>query len=325
MTISNPALGALVDTVRYAPDCALWTFGAGALMKTLRLVACFEGGIAMFIDTHLHLIARDRISYPWLQNVPALDRDWTFEAYETVARRIGITGALHMECDCAAQDIAAENRFVAQMMMRDDSLLIGGISAARPEDEGFAPFLDRCDAAQIKGFRRVLHVMPDDLSRDDAFRANIRLIGGRGLPFDICVAARQLDIAAELVDACDNTTFVLDHCGVPDIAGGGYADWSSRIADLARRPHVNAKISGVSAYAGPDWTLDHLRPYVEHIIDSFGWDRVVWGSDSPVCTLHASLEQWMAATQALIAGASVTERGKLAAGNARRIWDLARD
>lgn len=278
----------------------------------------------MFIDTHLHLIARGRISYPWLQSVPALNRDWTLEDYDTTARRIGIIGALHMECDCAAEDIAAENRFVAELVTRDDSLLIGGISAARPEDEGFEAFLESCDRGMIKGFRRVLHVMPDDLSRDDTFRANMRRIGDNGLPFDICVAARQLDIAAELVDACDNTIFVLDHCGVPDIKGGDYADWASRIADLAQRPHVNAKISGISAYAGPDWTLDHLRPYVEHIIGCFGWDRVVWGSDSPVCTLHGSLELWMAATQALIAGASVAERDKLAAGNARRIWKLVR-
>lgn len=276
----------------------------------------------MFIDTHLHLIARDRISYPWLQSAPALNRDWTLVDFETIARRIGISAALHMECDCAAEDIDAENRFVAEMVARDNSLLIAGISAARPEAAGFAAFLDRCDRALIKGFRRVLHVMPDDLPRDDTFRANIRRIGDAGLPFDICAAARQLDMVAELVDACDNTIFILDHCGVPDIAGGGYTDWAEKISDLAQRPHLNAKISGISAYAGAEWTLDTLRPYVEHIIACFGWDRLVWGSDSPVCTLHASLEQWMAATQALIAGASVAEREKLAAGNARRIWNL---
>ncbi|MEN8837167.1 MAG: amidohydrolase [Celeribacter marinus] len=277
----------------------------------------------MLIDTHLHLIDRNRIAYPWLADVPDLNADWSYAAYDAIAQRLGVEGALHMEVDVDPTDIATETTMVAELMVQGGSLMRGAISSARPEDEGFEAFLDRLDLTVVKGIRRVLHVMPDDLSRSSLFRANIRKLGAHGLPFDICALARQLDIAIELIDACPDTEFVLDHCGVPDIAGGAYDDWAALITRLAQRPNVNAKISGITAYATPDWTVNTLRPYVEHVIESFGWDRVVWGSDSPVCTLNASLERWVAATHDLTAGASDDERALFYAFNAARIWDLA--
>jgi predicted TIM-barrel fold metal-dependent hydrolase len=95
------------------------------------------------------------------------------------------------------------------------------------------------------------------------------------------------------------------------------------MSEIARRPNVIAKISGVVAYADPgDWTVDTLRPYVEHTIGSFGWDRVVWGSDWPVCTLGGGLTTWIAATHALMSGCSTGERDRLYHGNAKRIWKL---
>jgi len=276
----------------------------------------------VFIDTHLHLIDRSRLSYPWLSDVPPLDRDWPFQDYVTMAARLGIEGCLHMEVDVAEKDIAGETDFVRDMAKGDDGLLIGAISAARPESETFPAFLDAIDRSIVRGFRRVLHVVPDDVSQSSTFRANIARIGQAGLPFDICMLARQLPLARDLVDTCDSTTFVLDHCGVPDIAGEGYDSWAKEITELARRPHVNAKISGITAYTTPEWTLDTLKPYVEHVVESFGWDRVVWGSDSPVCTLNASLETWVGTTHALMAHVSPSERDKLYRQNAKRIWSL---
>ncbi len=275
----------------------------------------------MIIDTHLHLVDRSRLSYPWLSDVPQLNRDWKFENYATMADRLGIEGCLHMEVDVAPDDIGAESEFVAEIMA-EGPLMLGAISSARPEDKDFPAFLDSLDRSVVKGIRRVLHVVPDEVSQTTVFRENVAAIGAAGLPFDICMLARQLPLACDLADACESTTFVLDHCGVPDIAGDGFASWAASIAELAKRPHVNAKISGITAYAAPEWTLKTLRPYVGHIIENFGWDRVVWGSDSPVCTLNASLETWVATTHALMASASADEREKLYRSNARRIWAL---
>lgn len=276
----------------------------------------------MIFDTHLHLIDRARLSYPWLDGVPALDRDWDFASYCVQAARLGITDVLHMEVDVAEADIDAETAFVAGLMEAPGSILRGAISAARPESAGFAAWLENVDRRVVKGVRRVLHVVPDDVSQQPLFRQNVARLGRAGLPFDIVMLQRQLPLAASLADACPDTVLVLDHCGVPDIAGGDFGSWAAGITDLARRPHVNAKISGITAYAKPDWTLQTLRPYVEHVIAAFGWDRVVWGSDSPVCTLQSSLDQWVSVTHAIVAGASATERARLFQGNARRIWGI---
>jgi predicted TIM-barrel fold metal-dependent hydrolase len=274
----------------------------------------------MIFDTHLHLIDRTRLRYPWLGEMPALDRDWRYQDYATTARRVGITGALHMEVDVDPVDIDAETRFVAGLMEEPQSLLRGAISAARPEEAGFPAWLDQVDTTRVKGLRRVLHVVDDAISQTPLFRENIRRLGPLGLPFDICALARQLPLALALVDACPQTQFVLDHCGVPDIAGGGYESWATEITKLAQRPNLSAKISGITAYTGGAWTLETLRPYVEHIIASFGWDRVVWGSDSPVCTLHANLEQWVATTHALLSGTSDDEKAQLLHRNAHALW-----
>lgn len=277
------------------------------------------------VDTHLHVIDRSRLRYPWLAGVPALDADFLYAAYAREAARCGITDVLHMEVDVAPEDIDAETLFVERLASQPGSLLRGAIAACRPEDPGFPARLEsQLSDTTIRGFRRVLHTQPDGLSESSVFRANIARLAGTGRPFDICMAARQLPLAIALVDSAPEVQFVLDHCGVPDIAGGGHQPWREHITALAERPNAAVKISGVMAYGdAATWTLDDLRPYVEHAISAFGWDRVVWGSDWPVCTLGGTLSTWVAATHALLSGTSAVERAKLLATNARRIWHLA--
>jgi predicted TIM-barrel fold metal-dependent hydrolase len=276
------------------------------------------------IDTHLHLIYLDRLRYPWLADVAPLNRDFVYETYAVEARRCGITDAIHMEVDVAADDIEAETRHVAVLAGRPGSLLRGAISACRPEDDGFPAFLDRQLASPfVKGFRRVLHVVPDDLSDRATFRANIKRLAGASRPFDLCVRLDQIDKAIALADLAPSVQFVLDHCGVPAIKERAEHPWREKITEIARRPNVAVKISGVLAYAEPEtWTVEDIRPYVEHAIESFGWDRVVWGSDWPVCGLTASLSIWVAAAHAITLGCSADERARFFSVNARRIWRL---
>jgi predicted TIM-barrel fold metal-dependent hydrolase len=277
------------------------------------------------IDTHLHLIYRDRLRYPWLADVPPLNRDFSYETYAVEARRCGITDAIHMEVDVAPDDIEAETRNVEGLAGLPQSLLRGAVSSCRPEDEGFPAFLERQLANPfVKGFRRVLHVVPDELSEGATFRANIKRLAEASRPFDLCVRPDQIGKAIALADLAPSVQFVLDHCGVPAIKDRAEHPWRERIAEIAGRPNVAVKISGVVAYAEPEtWTVDDIRAYVEHAIESFGWDRVVWGSDWPVCTLTASLSVWVAATHAITLGCSVNERERLFSVNARRIWRLS--
>lgn len=278
----------------------------------------------MIVDTHLHVIDRKALEYPWLSDVEPLNRDWLYEKYDREARRAGISATLHMEVDVAASRINDETVYVKQLAQRPDCLIAGAIVSCRPEEDAFPDHLERCLSDPfVKGFRRVLHVMPDDLSEQPQFRQHIKRLAGSRLTFDLCVLPRQLDKALALVDLAPDVNFILDHCGVPDIAGDARQPWRDRIAEIAKRPNVTAKISGVVAYGDPEsWIAETLRPWVEHTIGSFGWDRVVWGSDWPVCTLGGGLLTWVAATHALLEGASEDEKAKLLNANARRIWAL---
>ncbi|MBZ9771736.1 amidohydrolase family protein [Mesorhizobium sp. CO1-1-8] len=278
----------------------------------------------MIIDTHLHLIDRSALRYPWLAGVPALNRDFSYEDYATEAQRVGVGRVLHMEVDVDAADIEAETARVTGLSRQPGSMLAGVIASCRPEEGNFAAYLERQRANPfVKGFRRVLHVVPDELSEGAVFRDSIKRLGGTGLTFDLVVLPHQIPRAIALADLAPDVTFVLDHCGVPDIKGKSEHPWREHISDIARRPNVMAKISGVVAYADAgSWTVETLRPYVEHTINSFGWDRVVWGSDWPVCTLGGGLSTWVAATHALLGGCSIGERDRLLSGNARKLWRL---
>lgn len=277
----------------------------------------------MIVDTHLHLIYRSRLAYPWLSSVPPLDADFTYDLYEREARRLGIVSVLHMEVDVAPDQIERETDLVAELAGQDGSLLAGAIASCRPEDPDFAAYLERVHANPfVKGFRRVLHVMPDDLSEGALFRENIKRLSDTGLTFDLCVLPHQLGRAMALVDLAPDVSFVLDHCGVPDVKGGGFDLWKDPIAEIAQRPNVTVKLSGLPAYGAENWTLEDLKPYFGQVAESFGFFRMVWGSDWPVCTLGGGLSTWIGATHALLSGVSLEERSRVLSGNARALWKL---
>lgn len=278
----------------------------------------------MLVDTHLHIIDQSRLDYPWLSGAPALNRDFLYSEYARDALRSGVTDVLFMEVDVAPQHITGEIDFVKEQAALPGSLIRGAISACRPEDQGFSAMLERSLADRfVKGFRRILHTVSDDISQGALFRENVRRLSGTRLTFDICMFPRQQPLALALTDLAPDVTFILDHCGVPDIKDGDFDGWKRGISELAARPNLLAKISGIVAYADSDtWSAETLRPYVEHIIDCFGWDRVVWGSDWPVCTLGGGLLAWVAATHAVLEGCSNDEREALFWRNANRIWNL---
>jgi len=165
--------------------------------------------------------------------------------------------------------------------------------------------------------------MPDELSQTATFRRNLRSIGTKGWAFDMCFLARQLPLAIELARACPDQVLVLDHCGVPDIAGGAFADWATQITALAALPHVHCKLSGISAYCAPGTaTPDLLRPWVDHVIQSFGPKRIVWGGDWPVVNLGIGLPAWIAISRTLLKGLTEVEQADIASQTAKRVYRL---
>lgn len=274
------------------------------------------------VDTHQHLWNQSQFSYSWTHAIPALDRSFSLADYRKAAEGAGITQTIFVECDADAPHGLAEARAVEQLASEND-LIAGIVAAGRPGEAGFREHLEALSTLpRIRGLRRVLHTQPDAHSRDEAFRRDLRLLPEFDLTFDLCALARQLPVALELVQACPEVSFVLDHAGIPDIRSGELDTWRKDLAALAREPNVVAcKLSGLVAYVDPErWTTDDLRPCYTHVIDCFGWNRVIWGGDWPVCTVSATLREWVDATHQLTAGASPQERAQLYHLNAERIY-----
>ncbi len=277
-----------------------------------------------FIDTHLHLIYREKLGYGWTSGIPALATgDFTLAEYTALTAGCGIAGAVFMETGVDDGDYRAEARMVAPLVA--EGRLLGQIASCRPEEyAGFDDWLDECEGLNVRGFRRILHTMPDELSQAPTFRHNLTRIGARGWAFDICVLARQLPVAADLARACADQPLVLDHCGVPDIAGNGFESWAAGITALAALPHVNVKLSGISAYCAAGTASQiTLQPWVDHVLDRFGPDRTLWGGDWPVVNLGAGLADWITMSRALLSGLTAAEQTQVASGTARRVYRLA--
>jgi predicted TIM-barrel fold metal-dependent hydrolase len=276
------------------------------------------------LDTHQHLVYPDRQRYAWMAGAPALDgRRFAVEDYKALTAGAGVAGTLFMEVD--VEDFRDEAAMVAALATEEGSGILGTIAACRPEtDGGFEAWLDEAAELGVVGFRRILHETTDDVSQSATFRANVRRIGARGLTFDMCFLARQLDIARDLAIACPDTRLVLDHCGVPDIAGGVWEPWHRGMVAMAELPNVVAKLSGVFAYVKEgEATLATVRPWVEAVIEAFGPDRCLWGSDWPVVNVRGGdLPTWLAAFRTILADYSADEQAAMAHATAERTYGV---
>lgn len=271
------------------------------------------------VDTHLHLVYPDHLSYPWLTHVPRINQAWSVGDYFAEAAQLGIEAAIHMEVDVLPEQTLAE----AHLMSTIHPSVVGVVAGCRPGDAGFEAYVgDLVATPAVKGLRHVLFGYTQDQLASDRLIDNLRSLGKQQLSFDLCAHSHQLASLIDIVDRCPGTRFILDHCGNPKIPSENSDGWNSAIREIARRPNVVGKISGISAHAGADWSVGTLRPYFEHMIASFGWERVVWGSDYPVVTLGGSLTRWVEATLSLLAGCSQDEKEALLSRNAERVYGL---
>jgi len=275
-------------------------------------------------DTHQHLIYPERYDYPWTVGVAALEgRAFHHADYARASQGCGIGASVFMEATTADPADHDEAAFIEELAADRSTRIVGIVAACRPEHGGFAAFLDSLAGTQVVGLRRVLHVVDDEVSRGRLFRENVRMLAERRLTFDLCVLARQLSLAYELTAAAPQVSFVLDHCGVPDIAARALEPWQRDIERLAELPNVACKISGVLSYCDPQQAdRSAVAPYVEHCIAAFGWDRLVWGSDWPLVDINSSLVEWVSISRQIVAGADEADQRKLFSDNAARLYGL---
>lgn len=281
------------------------------------------------IDTHQHLMYPERFDYSWAKDFAPLNKAFTLTDYRDACDGTPIAGSLFMEVDVDDGQAGAEAGFFCELADDPDNGILGVIAAGRPEREGLAKQLEAMMHTKLKGIRRVLHTQPDELSESPLFRKQVGQLGRLDLSFDLCVKQSQLDKAIALVRACPETTFILDHCGVPDIAGNdaphgaGWLEWKQSIRRLAELPNSNGKISGITAYASESQrNKDGLQPYIDVMLEAFGVERLVWGGDWPVVILGSGLRCWCELSRALLGSLSEDEQRAIFADNAKRIYRL---
>jgi predicted TIM-barrel fold metal-dependent hydrolase len=273
------------------------------------------------LDTHQHLIYADRLRYTVAERVPVLaHRVFHYADYLEAIKDTGIEATVFMET--SADDWEREFDVIYPLSKQPDTLITGIIAQCPPENSSaFQPWIERHIERGLVGIRRVCHTEPDEFSLQEGFVRNVRLLSSYQLTFDLCFLGRQLPYTIRLAQRCENTQMVLDHCGVPDIAHGEWDTWKASIRQIAKLPNVSCKVSGVLAYCQPeDATLETVKPYVETCIESFGWDRLVWGSDWPFCNQTTTLKNWVDVSRELVRGESLDNQRKLFSENARRIY-----
>ena len=278
------------------------------------------------VDAHLHLWDPRRFRMTWLDGNTRLDQPYGLAEYREHTERVSVEAMVYLQVEVEPAYALLEARWAAERADEDPRL--GGIVAWAPVEHG-----ERCRAflealvdidRRIKGVRRIYQSEPDpDFCRRPDFIRGVQLLAEYGLSFDLCTLPPQLPATVELVRRCPGTSFILDHLGKPLVRDRVLDPWREHIRELATLPNVLCKVSGLVTEAEPArWTPADLAPYVEHVLECFGEDRVAFGGDWPVVTLAASYRRWVEALDGLTAGLSASARRKLWAENARRFYRL---
>ncbi|HEY1149254.1 MAG TPA: amidohydrolase family protein [Pseudoduganella sp.] len=175
----------------------------------------------------------------------------------------------------------------------------------------------------LKGLRPMLQDLDDERWIDDAALAPaVQAMLRHRLSFDALVLPRHLPALQAFAERYPELPIVIDHGAKPLIAQGLLQPWGSDIARLAALPHVHCKLSGLVTEAGEGWNTGRLRPYVGHLLDCFGPQRLIWGSDWPVIKLAADYADWLAACESLLDGLGEADRRDIFGLNARRFYRI---
>ena len=242
---------------------------------------------------------------------------------------LNVVKTVYMEVDVAPEQQTEEAEYVIGLCERADTPMVAAVISGRPASDGFPKYIGRFkDSAYIKGVRQVLHGdrrRPATASTTSSSRAFACWATWARASTSAC-AAKELPDAAKLIDACPDTRFILDHCGNADVRAKDRSDWRKDIAEVAKRKNVVCKVSGIVASAEPGkWTADDLAPIINHTMDVFGPDRVMFGGDWPVCTKAATYKQWVEALKEIVADRTAEAQRKLFHDNAVRFYGLSED
>lgn len=278
--------------------------------------------MARLIDAHIHFWDPNARHHQWLSSEPALDRrfvpsDIAFESHVP-------EGFIFVEADRAPDEALDEVDWIGSLASAGAPIV--GIVAHAPLEQGSGveAMLDQLVRRPlVVGVRRLLQHEPPALLADPALVEGTRLLADRGLTSDLCVTMEQLPAVTELVRACPQTTFVLDHLAKPAIGDRLSDTWAADIRELASCANVSCKLSGLATLAAPGWRHEDLLPYLRHAIEVFGPERCLFGSDWPVCLLNTSYQGWFDTVLEAIQELDGSARAAVMGENAIRIYDLS--
>ena len=291
------------------------------------------------VDTHQHLWDLSKIQPPWLSGAPKiLSQTYGLTEYAKATEGLNVVQAVYMEVDVSPEDQKKEADTLIGICRAGESPTVAAVISGRPGNESFAAYIKGYrNAPEIKGVRQVLHAESavKGLCLQPQFVASMRLLGELGMSFDLCMRPGELSDGLALAKQCRETRFVVDHCGnakpeafLPDNLRKDFPEhdpqkWRDDIASLADCSNVICKISGVIASAPKDIPFaESLAPIVNHCVDRFGSERVVFGGDWPVCLLGGSYKDWVQALRTIIANRASADQKKLMHENARKFYRL---
>lgn len=277
------------------------------------------------VDTHVHLLDPGRLSYPEIAAMPAIHRRHLPADLDRVRGPVEIERYVFVEVAVTDEEQVREAEFAAELGEGDPRL--AAVVAAAPVERG-AEVDDQLarliEVAPLRGIRRLIQGHPDpEFCIRPGFVEGVRRVGAAGLHFEICVLHHQLAAATELARQCPDVALVLDHIGKPAIRHDLVEPWWSQIRALADLPNVHCKVSGVITEDNHErWSEGHVRPYVDRVLDAFGFDRVMFGSDWPVSELTHRYPEWVAILDRITADRSEDERRRFFRDNAVDFYRL---
>ncbi|MFT4605271.1 MAG: L-fuconolactonase [Rhodothermales bacterium] len=276
----------------------------------------------MRIDAHQHFWAINDADYVWMSDEhDVIRRDFLPDDLKPLLNQARLDGCVAVQ----ARQMAEETSWLLELADRHDQIagVVGWVPLATEAGE---PFLEEfASHPKLVGVRHVVHDEPDDdfVLRAD-FGEGIRRLGEYGLVYELLIFERHLPQCIAFVDRHPSQPFVVDHIAKPQIRAGAFDQkWADGIRELAQREHVSCKLSGmVTEVRGGGWDADLLRPYFETVLEAFGVERLMFGSDWPVLLLRSEYGEWFRCVEELTSTLSAGEQASIWGGSAERAYGL---
>ncbi|MBA2396592.1 MAG: amidohydrolase family protein [Ktedonobacteraceae bacterium] len=278
------------------------------------------------IDTHMHLWNPEHLRMSWLDGDAILNQPYGVDVYAEQTMGLPIEAMVFVECAVEPHYALLEAQWAVACAQTDAR--IQGIVAACPVEFGlrartYIEALVRLGTL-IKGVRRNIQDEKDpNFCLQSDFIRGVQLLADYSLSFDLCIRHQQLSAVTALVQQCPDTQFILDHLGKPNVKEHLLDPWRDQLRELAAFPNVACKVSGLVTEADiTAWNIDDLAPYVMHVLEVFGEDRVTFGGDWPVILHASSYRRWLETLQTLTAMLTEEAKKKIWYENAYRIYRI---